>query len=267
MHDVVREYEIGGERVRALNRVSLTIQHGEYVAIMGPSGSGKSTTMNMVGCLDVPTSGTYRLDGIDVASLSDNELAALRNLKIGFVFQQFNLLSRTTALQNVELPMMYAGVSRKERRARAEEALARVGLSNRLQNRPNELSGGQQQRVSIARALVNRPALLLADEPTGALDSHTTEEILELFEDLHRQGHTIVIVTHEAEVGRRAKRIIRFVDGQVAADSQTDSRPDSRADSRADSRTDSESDSGPAFSARFATTPATPLPPPVREGF
>jgi len=252
MHDVVREYEIGGERVRALNRVSLTIEHGEYVAIMGPSGSGKSTTMNMVGCLDVPTSGTYRLDGIDVASLNDNELAALRNLKIGFVFQQFNLLSRTTALQNVELPMMYAGVSRKERRARAEEALAKVGLSNRLQNRPNELSGGQQQRVSIARALVNRPALLLADEPTGALDSHTTEEILELFEDLHHQGHTIVIVTHEAEVGRRAKRIIRFVDGQVASDSHSGSRSGPQP---SDSRPHSQSDSVLSVSARVSPTP------------
>lgn len=220
MNDVVREYELGGERVRALDRVSLTIEHGEYVAIMGPSGSGKSTTMNMIGCLDVPTSGAYRLDGIDVSTLSDNDLAALRNLKIGFVFQQFNLLARTTALQNVELPMMYAGVSRKERRLRAETALTRVGLAHRLQSRPNELSGGQQQRVSIARALVNNPALLLADEPTGALDSHTTEEILSLFEELHDQGHTVVIVTHEPEVGRRAKRIIRFVDGQVASDSQ-----------------------------------------------
>lgn len=219
MKQVVREYEIGGERVRALNQVSFSIERGEYVAIMGPSGSGKSTTMNMIGCLDVPTSGEYRLDGIDVSSLSDNELAALRNLKIGFVFQQFNLLSRTTALQNVELPMMYAGVSRKDRRLRAEAALTRVGLGNRMQNRPNELSGGQQQRVSIARALVNQPALLLADEPTGALDSHTTDEILTLFEELHEQGHTIVIVTHEPEVGRRAKRIIRFVDGQVASDS------------------------------------------------
>ncbi|MCY0875015.1 MAG: ABC transporter ATP-binding protein [Firmicutes bacterium] len=219
LQGVVREYEIGGERVQALNHVSFTIEHGEYVAIMGPSGSGKSTTMNMIGCLDVPTSGEYRLDGIDVSSLNDNELAALRNKKIGFVFQQFNLLSRTTALQNVELPMMYAGIARKERRERAEAALMRVGLATRMHNRPNELSGGQQQRVAIARALVNNPALLLADEPTGALDSHTTEEILDLFEELHEQGHTIVIVTHEPEVGHRAKRIIRFVDGQVASDS------------------------------------------------
>ena len=222
MHDVSREYHIGGSLVRALHQVSFQIAHGEFVAIMGPSGSGKSTTMNMIGCLDKPTSGQYQLGGLDVMTLSDAALAELRNRKIGFVFQQFNLLARTTALENVELPMMYAGISRKERKERAEEVLIRVGLKDRMKNRPNELSGGQQQRVSIARALVNAPDLILADEPTGALDSHTTEEILNLFEELHEQGNTIVIVTHEAEVGHRAKRIIRFRDGEIEHDSLQD---------------------------------------------
>ncbi|GMA63466.1 macrolide ABC transporter ATP-binding protein [Alicyclobacillus fastidiosus] len=189
---------------------------------MGPSGSGKSTAMNMIGCLDLPTSGQYVIDGFSVSSLSEDQLADLRNRKIGFVFQSFNLLPKTTALENVELPMMYAGVPARARRQRAMEALARVGLADRMHNRPNELSGGQQQRVSIARALVNNPVLLLADEPTGALDSHTTEEILTLFEELHAQGNTIVIVTHEDEVGRRAKRIVRFRDGRVESDTQNE---------------------------------------------
>lgn len=219
MLDLEREYFIGGELVKALDGVSLTVVRGEFVAIMGPSGSGKSTAMNMIGCLDKPTRGTYRLDGFDVATLSDGELADLRNTKIGFVFQQFNLLARTTAVENVELPMLYAGVPSRDRRRRAIEALERVGLGARLHNRPNELSGGQQQRVSIARALVNNPVLLLADEPTGALDSHTTEEILQLFEELHTQGNTVVLVTHEAEVGKRAKRIVRFRDGRIETDS------------------------------------------------
>ena len=218
MQDIVREYAIGGDRMRALNGVSMAISHGEFVAIMGPSGSGKSTAMNLIGCLDKATSGTYQLEGHDVSLLSDDELAEFRNLKIGFVFQNFNLLARTTALENVELPMLYAGISRRERRLRAEQALERVGLGNRMGNRPNELSGGQQQRVSIARALVNEPALILADEPTGALDSHTTDEILHLFEELNAQGHTIVIVTHEPDVGRRARRVIRFKDGQIETD-------------------------------------------------
>lgn len=219
MSHLVREYVIGGQTIRALNDVNLHIGYGEFVAIMGPSGSGKSTAMNMIGCLDKATSGTYVLDGYDVSTLSEDQLADLRNMKIGFVFQNFNLLSRTTALENVELPMMYAGVPLKERRRRAMEALDRVGLGDRMNNRPNELSGGQQQRVSIARALVNNPALLLADEPTGALDSQTTEGILDLFGELHAQGNTIIMVTHEDEVGRRAKRIVRFHDGRVDSDS------------------------------------------------
>lgn len=215
MQDVSREYQMGGQFIRALDHVNLTIYHGEFVAIMGPSGSGKSTAMNVIGCLDKASSGTYCLDGYDVAHLSDDELAELRNRKIGFVFQNFNLLPRTTALENVELPMMYAGVPLRARRERAVEALIRVGLKDRMGNRPNELSGGQQQRVSIARALVNQPALVLADEPTGALDSQTTEDILQLFEDLHAQGNTIVLVTHEPEVGAHANRILRFRDGKV----------------------------------------------------
>jgi len=218
MRNLVRSYHIGDQVIHALNGVNLDIAHGEFVAIMGPSGSGKSTAMNMIGCLDLPTSGSYSIDGFDVSRLSDDQMAELRNQKIGFVFQNFNLLSKTTALENVELPMMYAGVPARERRIRAVEALDRVGLADRMNNRPNELSGGQQQRVSIARALVNRPVLLLADEPTGALDSHTTVDILRLFEELHAQGNTIVIVTHESEVGQHAKRIVRFRDGTVESD-------------------------------------------------
>ena len=218
IQDLVRNYVLGGQLIHALNGINLTIHKGEYVAIMGPSGSGKTTSMNMIGCLDKPTSGTYIIDGYDVNTLSDDQMAMLRNLKIGFVFQNFNLLARSTALENVELPMMYAGVGLKERRRRAEEALERVGLADRMHNRPSQLSGGQQQRVSIARALVNNPVLILADEPTGALDTQTSEEILNLFEELHAQGNTMVVVTHEEEVGYRAKRMIRFRDGQVEAD-------------------------------------------------
>lgn len=218
IRNLVREYFIGGQTIRALNGVNLQINRGEFVAIMGPSGSGKSTMMNMIGCLDTPTSGQYIIDGANVDNLSEDQLAALRNEKIGFVFQSFNLLPKTTALENVELPMMYAGVPGRVRRQRAMEALERVGLANRMHNKPNELSGGQQQRVSIARALVNNPVLMLADEPTGALDSRTTDDILHLFETLHAQGNTIVLVTHEDEVGRHAKRIIRFRDGNVELD-------------------------------------------------
>ncbi|MCF8565591.1 ABC transporter ATP-binding protein [Alicyclobacillus tolerans] len=225
MHSVVRQYVVGGEVINALNGVDLTIQRGEMVAIMGPSGSGKSTAMNIIGCLDKPTSGTYVLDGYDVSTLTDDQQAYMRNTKIGFVFQNYNLLPRTTALENVELPMMYAGVPVRERRHRAMEALARVGLEHRMGNRPNELSGGQQQRVSIARAIVNHPVLILADEPTGALDSHSTEELLHLFEGLHQQGQTILIVTHEPDVAAHAKRVVRFRDGKVESDTSTTADP------------------------------------------
>lgn len=221
MQNLVRNYELGGQLIHALSGINLTINKGEYVAIMGPSGSGKSTAMNMIGCLDKASSGTYIIDGFDVSTLSDDQLAALRNLKIGFVFQSFNLLARSSALENVELPMLYAGVPLKERKRRAMEALELVGLGDRMHNRPSQLSGGQQQRVSIARALVNNPVLILADEPTGALDSHTTEDILDLFEQLHTQGNTLVVVTHEDEVGKHAKRIIRFRDGYVELDQPT----------------------------------------------
>jgi putative ABC transport system ATP-binding protein len=215
MHDIMRVYQIGSEEIRALNGVSLTIDHGEYVAIMGPSGSGKSTLMNLVGCLDTPTSGRYILDGIAVETMADDELADVRNRKIGFVFQTFNLLSRTTALQNVELPLVYARYSRQERRQRAEEALEQVGLANRMHHQPNELSGGQRQRVAIARALVNKPSLLLADEPTGNLDSKTGREILDLFRELSTRGNSIIMVTHEDDVAREAQRAIHIKDGKI----------------------------------------------------
>jgi putative ABC transport system ATP-binding protein len=216
--DLARHYVVGGEVVRALDGVSFEIGRGEWVAIMGQSGSGKSTLMNLVGCLDTPTSGTYRLNGADVAGLSDDALADLRNREIGFVFQTFQLLPRATALANVELPLVYRGVPRRERRARAEAALAAVALTNRMHHRPNELSGGQRQRVAIARALVGEPSLLLADEPTGNLDSATGEEIIRLFDDLHRRGHTIVLVTHEPRLAARCPRAIRLSDGHVVGD-------------------------------------------------
>jgi putative ABC transport system ATP-binding protein len=216
--DLTRIYELDAGRVVALDRVSLEIEDGDFAAVMGPSGSGKSTLMNLIGCLDRPTAGTYRLAGTAVESLNANGLAALRNREIGFVFQQFNLLPRTDALGNVELPMIYAGIDRKTRRERALQALARVGLADRSHHRPMQLSGGQQQRVAIARALVNSPSLLLADEPTGALDSRTANEILGLFQELNRDGVTIVLVTHDAEVGRHAHRLIRFKDGRVIED-------------------------------------------------
>ncbi len=216
MLELTRVYQLGPQEIYALRGVDLIIQNGEYVAIMGPSGSGKSTLMNIIGCLDRPTSGRYLLDGIPVESMDDDELAAIRNKKIGFVFQTFNLLARTTALQNVELPLVYAKIPRAERREMAEEALAAVGLRERMNHQPNELSGGQRQRVAIARALVNKPSLLLADEPTGNLDSQTGREILDLFRELHSRGNSIIMVTHEDDVAQEAKRIIHIRDGKVS---------------------------------------------------
>ncbi|HYH10639.1 MAG TPA: ABC transporter ATP-binding protein [Thermoanaerobaculia bacterium] len=215
MHELTRVYDLGPQQIFALRGVNLTIEPGEYVAIMGPSGSGKSTLMNIIGCLDTPSSGSYLLDGVPVETLNDDELAAIRNKKIGFVFQTFNLLARTTALQNVELPLVYAKVPRTERRQLAEEALVAVGLKDRMGHQPNELSGGQRQRVAIARALVNRPSLLLADEPTGNLDSQTGREILDLFQELHSRGNSIIMVTHEDDVAQEAKRVIHIRDGKV----------------------------------------------------
>ncbi|GBF81358.1 ABC transporter-like protein [Aphanothece sacrum FPU1] len=215
LEEISKVYGQGDTVVHALNNINLTIEKSEYCAIMGASGSGKSTLMNMIGCLDSPTSGRYYLDKIDVSGLSETELATVRNQKIGFVFQQFHLLPQMTALENVILPMVYAGISPSERRDRATEALERVGLGHRINNKPNQLSGGQQQRVAVARAIVNQPVLLLADEPTGALDSQTTQEILDLFTELNQSGMTVVVVTHEAEVARNSGRIIWFRDGQV----------------------------------------------------
>ena len=216
--DLARSYEMGTERVHALRGVTLDIRRNEYVAIMGPSGSGKSTMMNLLGCLDTPTGGEYWLNGIEVSRLSDNELARVRNREIGFVFQTFNLLPRATALHNVELPLVYAGTSARDRRTRAEEALVRVGLGDRMHHRPNELSGGQRQRVAIARALVNRPSILLADEPTGNLDSVTSEEIMRVFADLHGAGQTVVMVTHESDIAAHARRVVVLRDGRVESD-------------------------------------------------
>lgn len=215
LEDLYKIYGSGETEVKALSGVNLTVEQGEYCAIMGASGSGKSTMMNMIGCLDRPTSGRYYLDNVDVAQLNDDQLAEIRNRKIGFVFQQFHLLPQLNALENVMLPMVYANVPPAERRQRATEALIRVGLEKRLFNRPNQMSGGQQQRVAIARAIVNRPVLLLADEPTGALDSRTTEEVLAIFAELNASGMTVVVVTHGLEVGRCANRIVWFKDGLV----------------------------------------------------
>jgi putative ABC transport system ATP-binding protein len=211
-------YLMGEEEVHALHGVDLHIARNEYVAIMGPSGSGKSTLMNIIGCLDTPTSGQYLLNGADVSDMDANELAEVRNQQIGFVFQTFNLLPRSTALSNVELPLIYAGLSRRVRRQRAEEAMARVGLADRMKHRPSELSGGQRQRVAIARALINNPAILLADEPTGNLDSRTGEEIMALFAALQREGNTVILVTHEPDIAAHAHRAVRILDGKIASD-------------------------------------------------
>jgi putative ABC transport system ATP-binding protein len=218
LQKISRRYQMGAETVHALREVTLEIQRGEYVAIMGPSGSGKSTLMNLVGCLDTPTAGTYELNGSHVSEMNDNQLAEIRNREIGFIFQTFNLLPRSDALRNVELPLVYAGVGRRERREIALDALTSVGLADRIHHRPNELSGGQRQRVAVARALVNKPSLLLADEPTGNLDSKTGVEIMALFANLWERGNTIIVVTHEEEIARHARRIIRIRDGLIASD-------------------------------------------------
>jgi putative ABC transport system ATP-binding protein len=221
IRDLGREYQMGEERILALQGVTLDIRRNEYVAIMGPSGSGKSTMMNLLGCLDTPTGGEYWLNGQEVSRLSDDQLARVRNREIGFVFQTFNLLPRATALHNVELPLVYAGARGRERRERAAAALARVGLEHRMEHRPNELSGGQRQRVAIARALVNNPSILLADEPTGNLDSVTSEEIMRVFGDLHAAGQTVIMVTHEPDIAAHAERVVVLRDGRVESDRLT----------------------------------------------
>lgn len=218
VRDVFKIYQVGTQEVRALNGVSLDIERGEFVALMGPSGSGKSTLMNILGCLDTPTKGAYRLNGPDVSGLTDDQLAEIRNTEIGFVFQTFNLLPRYSTLENVTLPLIYAGVSRGDRDKRGREVLQTVGLGDRIDHRPNELSGGQRQRVAVARALVNRPSIVLADEPTGNLDSQTSSEIMALFDEIHRAGNTIILVTHEEDIAEHAHRIVRLRDGRIERD-------------------------------------------------
>ena len=222
IRDITKIYMMGNTEVRALDGVTFDVEENEYITIMGPSGSGKSTLMNLIGCLDTPTSGTYILNGQDVSQLEDHELAEVRNREIGFVFQTFNLLPRTDCLANVELPLIYSGIKTGERRARASRTLERVGLGDRMDHKPNELSGGQRQRVAIARALVNEPSILLADEPTGNLDTKTGQEIMMLFEELHRMGNTILLVTHETEIAAHARRVIRLRDGKIEEDAKID---------------------------------------------
>jgi len=228
MNDVGKIYRTGKIEVEALKNISLNIDKGEFVSLMGPSGSGKSTLMNIIGCLDRATSGYYELNGVNISSMDDIELAKIRNLKIGFVFQSFNLLPRINAVQNIELPMIYAGIGRKERRQKAVEALERVSLTDRMNHKPNELSGGQKQRVAIARALVNNPAIILADEPTGNLDSVTGEDIMAVFQELNREGVTIILVTHESDIASHSKRIVKFRDGFLTTDEKIDSPVDAR---------------------------------------
>ena len=216
--DMYKIYEMGSEKVHALDGVNLTINEHEFVAIVGPSGSGKSTLMNMIGCLDTPTSGKYLLEGKDISKMKDSQLTMIRRQKVGFIFQQFNLLSKSSALENVELPAMYNGANSKERKSRSVEALTRVGLGDRLRHKPSELSGGQQQRVAIARALVNNPPVLLADEPTGNLDSHSGAEVMNMIKELHAQGNTIILITHDHEVAEHAPRIIEIKDGKITSD-------------------------------------------------
>jgi len=230
IQDIVKTYQMGDSIVRALAGVNLTVEEGEFTAIMGPSGSGKSTLMNILGCLDRPTSGSYKLDGAEVATLGDDELAVTRNKKIGFVFQNFNLLSRMSALNNVALPMVYAGVPHKERLARAQRGLEMVGLGSRVHHKPNELSGGQRQRVAIARALVNEPSIILADEPTGNLDSKSGDEIMEIFCELNQQGRTVILVTHEPEIAAYTRRTVTFRDGLIVSDER---REESRCSGKA----------------------------------
>lgn len=218
LRDIKRDFKLGAQTVHVLKGINLDIEKNQYLALMGPSGSGKSTLMNLLGCLDTPTYGSYKLNGTDVSSLNDNQLAEIRNKEIGFVFQTFNLLPRSTALENVALPLVYAGMGKQERLERASEVLTQVGLADRMDHKPNQLSGGQRQRVAIARALVNRPALILADEPTGNLDSKTSVEIMKLFDDIQAAGNTVILVTHEEDIAQYAKRIIRLVDGNIDSD-------------------------------------------------